>query len=140
MRGVTPISYGGTAFRDHSGLLPYTLGMRNLAEDTATINHLLNDEIARREQLAKAVEIATRFKWEKVAQTVISCAGKTVRKPSFIYPEFRREFFRKEAPSRKNVVRFILAIRNTKVINLIFPPGKNRTLKAAKLFMKVIKI
>ena len=140
MRGVTPISYGGTAFRDHSGLLPYTLGMRNLAEDTATINHLLNDEIARREQLAKALEIATRFKWENVAQTVISCAGETVRKPSFIYPEFRREFFRKETPRRKNGVRFILAIRNTKVINLIFPPGKNRTLKAAKLFMKVIKI
>jgi GT2 family glycosyltransferase len=140
MKGVVPISYGGTSFSEHAGSLPYSLGLIDAELDAQTIRTLLNDQSSRRNQLQHAVEMTSRYLWEDSAQRLISSAFKAARLPSYIYPETRREFFRINNKNRKKWTSLLLIVRNTKIAMCVFPPGSRRTARVSKFILAYIKI
>lgn len=140
MKGVVPVSYHGSAFSEHSGALPYFLGMTDLNEDVKIVQKLLVDDLARKEQMLQAMTMADSFRWEFAAQSLVDSAFRAARAPSTVYWGMRREYFRSAGSKTKLIVSFMMCLRNTKPLLLIFPPGKVRTAKFARLVLKLVKI
>jgi GT2 family glycosyltransferase/glycosyltransferase involved in cell wall biosynthesis len=140
MNGVVPVSYKGTSYIEHSGGLPYSLSLSNLEEDAKTIQKLLNDATARSEQLSHALEMAAKHKWENAAETLIKGAFFAARRPCQMYPEMRREFFRKSEETMQRRKLILLRLRNTKVMLRAFPNGRSRTAKLLKFARKITSI